>query len=63
MSDKVLKAFNTVNRRLKVNDPVDASDDLSPHSFEDLKSRGFIGSSEPEFEPWLAPGVVAMTDE
>jgi hypothetical protein len=48
MSNKVLKAFNTVNRRLKVGDPVSEGDDLSPHSFDDLKSRGFIGSSEPE---------------
>jgi hypothetical protein len=48
MSDKVLKAFKTVNRRLKIDDPINESDDLSPHSFDDLKSRGFIGSSEPE---------------
>jgi hypothetical protein len=48
MSAKVLKAFNTVNRRLKIDDPVCEGDDLSPHSFEDMKSRGFIGSGEPE---------------
>jgi hypothetical protein len=49
MSDhKVLKAFNTVNRRLKIGDPVNEGDDLSPHSFDELKLRGFIGSDEPE---------------
>lgn len=48
MSDVVLKAIHTVNRRLRVGDPVSEGDDLSPHSFSDLKSRGFIGSGEPD---------------
>lgn len=64
MSDVVLKAINTVNRRLKVGDPVSECDDLSPHSFDDLRSRGFIGSDEPSAAvPWRASDIVATTDE
>jgi len=38
----VAKYLTTTRRRLKINDPVTETDDLSPHTFADLKTRGFI---------------------
>lgn len=46
MTNVVLKAINTETRRLRIGDAVGESDDLTPHNFSDLKSRGFIGSKD-----------------
>ncbi|TPJ60824.1 hypothetical protein [Mesorhizobium sp. B2-6-1] len=45
--NNVLKPFNSTSRRYAVGDPVRETDDLSPHSFEDLKARKFIGTPKP----------------
>lgn len=46
MSDHVvLKAINSTARRFKVGDVVSESDDWSPHDFNDLKARGFVGAA------------------
>jgi hypothetical protein len=42
MSHVVAKPFKTVNRRFAIGVEIRESDDLSPHSFADLKERGFI---------------------
>lgn len=44
MTHVVAKPFNTVNRRLRVGAPVEETDDLSPHTFDDLKKRHWIVS-------------------
>lgn len=44
MEHVVAKPFNTVNRRFREGDPVLATEDLSPHSFDDLKARRWIVS-------------------
>lgn len=38
----VAKPFNSITQRFKLGAPVSENDDLAPHSFEDLKTRGFI---------------------
>lgn len=38
----VAKPFNTTTRRFRAGAPVSPTDDLSPHAFADLKTRGFI---------------------
>lgn len=43
MRDHVVKkAFNTVNRRLKVGDTVTAADDLHPFTLSDRVDGGFL---------------------
>lgn len=44
MSTIVAKAFNSTQRHFREGDPVSILDDLSPHTFADLKDRGFIAS-------------------
>lgn len=62
MADVVLKSINTAVRRLKAGAEVSATDDLSPHNFDDLKARGFIGSSAPpQHYGKLAACVTAAT--
>lgn len=39
---KVLKAFNSNQRRFREGDEVSASDDLSPHDYADLVARDFL---------------------
>lgn len=39
----VLKPLTTHTQRLPIGAEVNEGDDLSPHTFEDLKERGFIG--------------------
>jgi len=42
MQHVIAKPINTRVRRLRVGDPIRRNDDLSPHTFDDLKARGFI---------------------
>ena len=51
MSTTVLKPFTSATRRFAVGDPVNAGDDLSPHSFEDLKAGKFIGTAKAADKP------------
>jgi hypothetical protein len=45
----VAKQFNTRLRRLRAGDPVSQTDDLSPHTFADLKAGKFIAAkAEPQ---------------
>lgn len=44
MTHVVAKPFNTVNRRLRVGAPVEETDDLSPHTFDNLKKGHWIVS-------------------
>ncbi len=59
----VLKPLNCLHRRLKVGDPARPTDDYRPHTFADLKARGFIGEKEaPAHRPTasaknIAPGA------
>lgn len=38
----VTKPFNTLQRRFRLGAEVSETDDLSPHTFDDLNTRGFI---------------------
>lgn len=44
MSNLVAKPFNSTTQRFVEGQPVSILDDLAPHTFEDLKARGFITS-------------------
>lgn len=46
MPHVVTKPFNTTNRRFRLNDAVAETDDLAPHTFGDLKTRGFIAETK-----------------
>lgn len=48
MEHVIAKAITTASRRLKVGDPVSADENLSPHTFDDLKARGFISPKQAE---------------
>lgn len=39
---EVAKPFNTANRRMTVGVAVSSSDDLTPHSFEERRSGGYV---------------------
>jgi hypothetical protein len=53
---KVLKAFNTVNRRIAAGTDVSAEDDFTPHRFSDLVDFGFIeGATRPQKSVKAAP--------
>lgn len=43
LTNIVLKSFNSTLRRFPLGATVSDSDDFTPHSYEDLKTRGFIG--------------------
>nr|WMC97947.1 hypothetical protein RAR13_04320 [Aminobacter aminovorans] len=45
---KVLKPFNTRNRRIAAGDTVAETDDLAPHSIETLAAGKFIETPKPE---------------
>lgn len=60
MGDVVLKAINTVNRRLRVGDPISEADDLTPHTYVGLKDRGFIGSAAAPSAPSRFAKAAAM---
>lgn len=47
MKHVVAKPFNTTIRRMLAGTVVAETDDLSPHTFADLKTRGFIKSDAP----------------
>ncbi len=58
MSDYVVaKPFNTAIQRFRKDADVSPLDDLAPHSFWDLKKRGFIAERTPAFDP-----VPVLTD-
>ncbi len=42
----VAKPFNSITQRFPVGKEVNETDDLSPHSFDDLVERGFIWDGE-----------------
>lgn len=48
MTHVVAKPFNTSIRRMRVGTAVAETDDLAPHTFSDLKTRGFIKSDAPD---------------
>ena len=48
MKHIIARAINTENRRLTVGSIVFETDNLVPHSFTDLKARGFIAEVKPE---------------
>lgn len=45
---KVLKPFNTRNRRISEGDTVTETDDLAPHSIESLAAGKFIEAPKTE---------------
>jgi hypothetical protein len=61
MQHVIAKPLTTTRRRLAVNDPVSADDDLSPHSFADLKTRGFIVEVPAEKPAEPAPATKARS--
>jgi hypothetical protein len=54
-----LKPFNTSNRKFAVGQEVKLSDDISPHSFADFKTRGFIGEESKVAPAKAAPSAKA----
>ena len=57
MSYVATKAFNTLQRRIKVGATIEEGDDLSPHNIESLKAAGLIAAEgdAPDKPSWLAP--------
>lgn len=56
----IAKAVTTESRRLKIGDPVNAEEHLSPHTFDDLRARGFI-APKPTPATASAPSRLAPT--
>ncbi len=54
MSHVIAKLFNTASRRFKIDDPISENENLSPHTFADLKARGFI-VAKPDEQPTTQP--------
>lgn len=44
MSLRVLKPFNSVNRRFKAGDELADNEDLSPHTLEGAKAAGLVAA-------------------
>lgn len=45
---KALKDFTTRLHRIRIGTSINESADLSPHKFDDLVKRGFIGDDMPK---------------
>lgn len=59
----VAKPFNSITQRFRVGSEVNDGDDLSPHSFGDLKTRGFItDKAEAPASPSFGKRATAPTD-
>jgi len=64
---KVLKAFNTRNRRFAIGAEVSAGDIAGPVGYDVLVARGFIEGEQPapkpvSMRPRPAPAVTAAVD-
>jgi hypothetical protein len=56
----VAKPFNTTLQRFRLGAPVAPSDDLSPHTREDLEARGFIKQPAAAEASAAAPAAPAV---
>lgn len=64
MSDYfVLKPFNTTIHRFRPGDAVHLMDDLSPHTFEGLKERGFIKGQSVKYDAMTKDELESMALE